>query len=91
MVFSQPAGKDCTMQTLALAIRIAEIAEEAASTGKPVDVHDVACRLIWKYPEAPVTEVQVEQALDQELEASAWRQCKVMPKFGLGADRGSRR
>jgi hypothetical protein len=92
MVLSQPsAEKGCTMQTLDLAIRISEIAEEAAATGKPVDVHDVACRLIWTYPEVHVTEAQVEQALDQEIEASAWRQYKVMPSPRPGADRGSRR
>jgi hypothetical protein len=65
------------MQSLALAIRISEIADEAAITGKPVDVGTTAHSLCRKHPEAHATEAQIAEALTQEVVASTNRQCKV--------------
>jgi hypothetical protein len=61
------------MQMLALAIRISEVADEAAKTGKPVDVGTTARSLCKRHPEAHATEAQIAEALTQEVVAATNR------------------
>jgi hypothetical protein len=58
------------MEKLALAVEIAELADEAVSDGKPVDVRNEATRLVAAHPEADSTERQIIETLVQEIAAA---------------------
>ena len=57
------------MESLALAIKIADLADEALEAARKVDVPSEARRLVKEHPEAEMTEKQVASAIRQEQEA----------------------
>jgi hypothetical protein len=77
VVVSPEAGGGFTVEKLALAIEISEIADEAASAGKVLDVQAEACRLVRKHLAAHVSTERVAQALAREVAAAGRRRCKV--------------
>lgn len=61
-----PIGKEIPMESLALAIKLADLAAEAEERGEPVDVSTEAKRLVREHPEAEFDVKEVAEVLEEE-------------------------